>query len=166
MDVKSAIFAASGITGRSEKNQWNNTISSFEVWQDSDKMGLKIVLASQSSEDLENFQTVFRTMYPNASFINMDRIAPVWYLPTKVSENQYQIFDISLYHGHYSCRLDSPQNYTTITQILNIVQLAKSAWIQFVFAPYNFTPYLRSHTNQLNKRIKYVKSKTYRSFIE
>ena len=48
MDVKSAIFAASGIIGRSEKNQWNNTIRSFEVWWDSEKMDLKIVLASLS----------------------------------------------------------------------------------------------------------------------
>jgi len=169
MDVKSAIFAASGLIGRSEKNQWNNTIRSFEVWWDSQKMELKIVLASQSPEDLENFQTAFRTMYPNASFINMDRIVPVWYSPIAkdtTTDNKYQIFDVSLYHGHYSCRLDLPQNNITITQILNTIQLAKSAWLQFVFAPYNFTPYLRSHTNQLNKRMKYVKSKTYRSFIE
>ncbi|WP_316504788.1 TraM recognition domain-containing protein [Nitrosopumilus sp.] len=166
MDVKQAIFAASGIIGRPEKNQWNNILRSFEVWWDSEKMELKIVLASQSSDDLENFQTAFRTMYPNASFINMDRIVPVWYSPTKETENQYQIFDVSLYHGHYACRLDQPQNNITITQILNTIQLAKSAWIQFVFAPYNFTPYLRSHTNQLNKRIKYVKSKNYLSFIE
>ena len=168
MDVKSAIFAASGLIGRSEKNQWNNTIRSFEVWWDSQKMELKIILASQSPEDLENFQTAFKTMYPNASFINLERIAPVWYSPTKTNEenNQYQIFDVSLYHGHYSSRLNQSQNNITITQILNTIQLAKSAWIQFVFAPYNFTPYLRSHTNQLNKRIKYVKSKNYRSFIE
>lgn len=169
MDVKSAIFAASGLIGRSEKNQWNNTIRSFEVWCDSQKMELKIVLTSQSPEDLENFQTAFRTMYPNASFINMDRIVPVWYSPIAkdtTTDNKYQIFDVSLYHGHYSCRLDLPQNNITITQILNTIQLAKSAWLQFVFAPYNFTPYLRSHTNQLNKRMKYVKSKTYRSFIE
>ena len=166
MDVKQAIFAASGIVGRYEKNQWNNTVRSFEVWWDSQKMELKIVLASQSPEDLENFQIAFRTMYPNAFFINMDRIAPVWYSPTKVTENKYEIFDVSLYHGHYSSRLDSPQNNTTITQILNTIQIAKSAWLQFVFAPYNFTPYLRSHVNQLNKRIKYVKSKNYRSFIE
>ncbi|MGI9567802.1 MAG: hypothetical protein ACR2LL_12430 [Nitrosopumilus sp.] len=166
MDVKQAIFAASGLIGRSEKNPWNNTIRSFEAWWDSNKMELKIILASQNPKDLENFQTAFRTMYPNVSFINLDRITPSWYSPTKVEDNQYQIFDVSLYHGHYSCRLDSPQNNITITQILNTIQLAKSAWIQFVFAPYNFTPYLRSHTNQLNKRIKYVKSKTYRSFIE
>ena len=165
MDVKSAIFTASGLIGKSEKNHWNNTIRSFEVWWDSEKMDLKIILASQSLEDLENFQTAFRTMYSNASFINLDRIVPVWYSPTK-ENNQYQIFDVSLYHGHYSSRLDLPQNNITITQILNTIQLAKSAWIQFVFAPYNFTPYLRSHTNQLNKRIKYVKSKNYRSFIE
>jgi hypothetical protein len=109
LDVKSAIFAASGLIGRSEKNQWINTIRSFEVWWDSQKMELKIILASQSPEDLENYQTAFRTMYPNASFINMDRVAPVWYSPTKI-ENQYQIFDVSLYHGHYSCRLDATQN--------------------------------------------------------
>lgn len=166
MDVKSAIFAASGLIGRSEKNQWNNPIRSFEVWWDSQKMELKIVLTSQSPEDLGNFQTAFKTMYPNASFINLDRIAPVWYSPTKTKESQYKIFDVSLYHGHYSCRLNQPQNNITITQILNTIQLAKSAWLQFVFAPYNFTPYLRSHVNQLNKRIKYVKSKTYRTFIE
>lgn len=166
MDVKSAVFAASGIVGRSEKNQWNNTIRSFEVWWDSQKMEVKIVLASQSPKDLENFQTAFKTMYPNASFINMDRITPIWYSPTKETEKQYQIFDVSLYHGHYSSRLDQPQNNIAITQILNTIQLTKSAWIQFVFAPYNFTPYLRSHINQLNKRIKFVKSKTYRSFIE
>ncbi|MGI9566116.1 MAG: hypothetical protein ACR2LL_03760 [Nitrosopumilus sp.] len=62
MDVKSAVVAASGLIGRSEKNQWNNTIRSFEIWWDSEKMELKIVLTSQSPEDLENFQTAFRTM--------------------------------------------------------------------------------------------------------
>ena len=86
------------------------------MWWDSEKMELKIVLASQSQDGLENFQTAFRTMHPNASFLNMDRIiTPVWYSSAKVQENLYQIFDGSLFHEHYSSRIIY---YKTISQLL------------------------------------------------
>ncbi len=162
IDVKHAILAASGLVNKSEKNQWNNKIRSFEIWWDSKQRQLKIVLAAQSRLDLENFKTSFGVMYPNCSFIDLKKITPDWFS----IDNNYKIFDISLYHGHYSTILDKTDLHQLITQLANTIQLTDKAWIQFVFAPYNFTPYLKSHLNRLNQKIKYVTSKKYKTWID
>ena len=121
-----------------------------------------MILASHSSEDITSFKTAFLQMYPNATFSNLKRIVPEWYSVSK----QYRIFDASTYHGHYSAIFDKSNSHTIITRIANTIQLTDYAWIQFVFAPYNFTPYLKSHHNQLNRRIKYVASKKFRNWID
>ena len=101
-------------------------------------------------------------MYPNATYSNLKTIVPEWYAVSK----DYNIFDVSTHHGHYSALFDKSNAHGTITRIANTIQLADFAWIQFVFAPYNFTPYLKSHHNQLNRRIKFVTSKKFLDWID
>lgn len=162
IDVKLAIQSSSNILGLPSKNPYHNTVRSFEIWWDGTKKQLKIVLASHSPEDLESFKTAFSQMYPNATYSNLKTIAPQWYDSSK----EYKIFDVSTYHGHYSTLFDKTNAHSAITRIANTVQLAEFAWIQFVFAPYNFTPYLKSHNNQLNHRIKFVTNKKFRNWID
>jgi len=163
MDVRQAIVAASSLAGKTEKNQHQNTIRSFEIWWNGSQKQLKIILTAQSKQDLESFKISFGSMYPNASFVNLNHIAPDWYAPTKT---QYKIFDVGFYHGHYSSILDKTNASQLITQIANTIQLSDKSWIQFVFAPYNFTPYLKSHLNRLNQKIKTVTSKKYRTWVD
>ena len=163
IDVKQAILATSNLVTKPEKNKYHNKIRSFEIWWDSTNKQLKIILATQSKQDLENFKISFGNMYPNTSFVNLDKITPDWYAPTK---EQYEIFDISLYHGHYSTVLDKTNLLQLITQIANTIQLSDKAWMQFVFAPYDFTPYLKNHLNRLNQKIKTVTSKKYRTWMD
>ena len=162
IDVKLATATASNIIGLSSKNPYQNTIRSFEIWWDGTKKQLTIILASHSLEDLESFKMVFSQMYPNAIFSDLKAIAPEWYTVSK----QYKTFDVSTHHGHYSALFDKSNTHSTITRVANTIQLAEYAWIQFVFAPYNFTPYLKSHHNQLNRRIKFVTSKKFRNWID
>ena len=166
-DVKNAIQSASNILGIASKNNpYHNTIRSFEVWWDGTKKKLQIVLASHNPKDLESFKTAFLQMYPNAKYSNLKTVVPEWYLPVISKERDYKIFDVSTYHGHYSTIFDKSNVHSIMTRIANTIQLAKFAWIQFVFAPYNFTPYLKSHHNQLNRRIKFVTSKRFRNWID
>ena len=162
IDVKLAIASASNIIGLSSKNPYQNTIRSFEIWWNGTKKQLMIVLVSHSPEDLKYFKTAFSQMYPNATYSNLKIITPEWYSVSK----DYKIFDVSTHHGHYSTLFDKSNAHGTITRVANTIQLAEYAWIQFVFAPYNFTPYLKSHHNQLNRRIKFVTSKKFRNWID
>ncbi len=168
IDVKNAIQSASNILGiPSKNNPYHNTIRSFEIWWDGTKRQLKIVLASHSPKDLESFKTAFSQMYPNATYLDLKTIVPEWYFPViSKKEKDYSIFDVSTHHGHYSTIFDKSNAHDTLTRVSNTIQLARYAWIQFVFAPYNFTPYLKSHHNQLNRRIKLVTSKKFRNWID
>ena len=163
IDVKQAILAASNLVNKPEKNPYHNKIRSFEIWWNSTKKQLKIILTSQSKQDLENFKISFGNMYPNTSFVNLDKITPAWYSPTS---RQYKIFDVSLYHGHHSTVLDKTNSHQLVTQIANTIQLTDKAWMQFVFVPYNFTPYLKNHLHRLNQKIKTVTSKKYRTWMD
>ena len=165
IDVRNAIQSASNILGIPSKNPYHNTVRSFEVWWDGTKKQLQIVLASHSPQDLESFKTAFSQMYPNATYSHLNTITPQWYLPV-ISKEDYKIFDVSTHHGHYSAIFDKSNAHNTITRVANTIQLAKYAWIQFVFASYNFTPYLKLHHNQLNHKIKFVKSKKFRNWID
>ncbi len=162
IDVKLAIQSASNILGLPSKNPYHNTVRSFEIWWNGAKKQLKLVLVSHSPEDLESFKTSFSQMYPNTTYSDLKTISPEWYNISK----EYKIFDVSTRHGHYSTLFDRSNAHSTITRVANTIQLANFAWIQFVFAPYNFTPYLKSHHNQLNRRIKFVTSKKFRSWID
>ena len=162
IDVNLAIHSASNILGLPSRNPYHNTVRSFEIWWDGTKKQLKLVLASHSPEDLKSFKIAFSQMYPNATYSNLETITPQWYSVSK----DYNVFDVSTYHGHYNSCFDKSNTHGTITRIANTIQLVEFAWIQFVFAPYNFTPYLKSHHNQLNRRIKFVTSKKFRSWID
>ena len=162
INIKLAIQSASNILGLPSKNPYHNTVRSFEIWWDGTKKQLRLVLVSHSPEDLESFKTAFSQMYPNATYSNLKTIVPQWYNISK----EYKIFDVSTRHGHYSALFDKSNAHSTITRVANTIQLADFAWIQFVFAPYNFTPYLKSHHNQLNHRIKFVTSKKFQNWID
>jgi len=164
MDVKSAILTAPSLTGKqNSKNQYHPQIRSFEIWWNDSLKQLKVVLSAQTKLDLEKYKISFRNVYPNASFVDMKNVAPNWYSPT---QKEYQPFDVSLYHGHYSTIFDRTNAHKIITNIANTIQLSQNAWVQFVFAPYNFTPYLKNHLNRLNRRIKHVTSKNYRTWVD
>ena len=129
MDIKSAIITAASLVGKQDsKNQYQNQIRSFETWWNGLLKRLRIVLTAQSRLDLENYKISFRNVYPNASFVNLKNITPDWYAPSK---NEYHIFDVSLYHGHYSTVFDKTNAHKTITQIANTIQQSNNAWMQF-----------------------------------
>jgi len=160
MDVKSAISAIPGIVSSTTKQ---SSIRSFEIWWDGKNKQLKYVLTSQNKLDLANYKISFQNVYPNVSFVSQQETTPQWFSPQKTS---YEIFDVSLHHGHYSTILDSTSQHQLITNLSNSIQLYDNAWVQFVFAPYNFISYLRNHQRRLNSRIKYVTSKNYRTWID
>jgi len=159
MDVKSAIQTIPGLISSAPE-----AIRSFEVWWDGKQKQLKYVLSAQNNLDLANYKISFQNVYPNVSFVSQQETIPEWFSP----HSSYEIFDVSLQHGHYSTVFDTATNqqHQLITNISNSIQLYDNAWIQFVFAPYNFISYLRNHQRRLNLRIKYVTSKNYRTWID
>lgn len=158
MDVKDVASATVGLAGGN-----NNTIRSFEIWWDGKEKELSIVLAAQSQSDLQSFKQAFANMYPNAGFVNMKNTTPQWF---DYKSNNYQIFDVGYFHGHYSAVFDKTREHQIINQITNTIQLYQYAWIQFVFSSYNFTPFLKSHVSRLNQKIKHVSSTKYRSLSD
>ena len=161
MDVKSAIQTIPGLISSAPE-----VIRSFEIWWDGKNKQLRYVLSAQNKLDLANYKISFQNVYPNVSFVSQQETTPEWFSP---KETSYEIFDVSLHHGHYSTVLDTgaaSQQHQLITNISNSVQLYDNAWIQFVFAPYNFISYLRNHQRRLDSRIKYVTSKNYRTWID
>ena len=160
MDVKSAIQTIPGLISSTPE-----AIRSFEIWWDGKNKQLKYVLSAQNKLDLANYKISFQNVYPNVSFVSQQETTPEWF---STKESSYEIFDVSLHHGHYSTMLDTATNqqYQLITNISNSLQLYDNAWIQFVFAPYNFISYLRNHQRRLDSRIKYVTSKNYRTWID
>jgi len=159
MDVKSAIQTIPGLISSAPE-----AIRSFEIWWDGKNKQLKYVLSAQNKLDLANYKISFQNVYPNVSFVTQQETIPEWFSP----QSSYEIFDVSLHHGHYSTVLDTATNqqHQLITNLSNSLQLYDNAWIQFVFAPYNFISYLRNHQRRLDSRIKYVTSKNYRTWID
>ena len=160
MDVKSAIQTIPELISPNPK-----TIRSFEIWWDGNVKQLKYVLSAQNKLDLANYKISFQNVYPNVSFVSQQETIPEWFSP---SESSYEIFDVSLQHGHYSTILDTAlqQNQSLITNLSNSIQTYQNAWIQFVFAPYNFISHLRNHQRRLDTRIKHVTSKKYRTWVD
>ncbi|MDH3764190.1 MAG: TraM recognition domain-containing protein [Nitrosopumilus sp.] len=160
MDVKSAIHTIPGLIASAPE-----AIRSFEIWWDGKKKQLKYVLSAQNKLDLSNYKISFQNVYPNVSFVTQQETIPEWF---SAQQSSYDIFDVSLHHGHYSTVFDtaSNQQHHLITNLSNSLQLYNNAWIQFVFAPYNFISYLRNHQRRLDSRIKYVTSKNYRTWID
>ena len=160
MDVKSAIQTIPELVSPNPE-----TIRSFEVFWDGNTKHLKYVLSAQNKLDLANYKISFQNVYPNVSFVSQQETIPEWFSP---SESSYEIFDVSLQHGHYSTILDTVQQQQNqlITNLSNSIQIYQNAWIQFVFAPYNFISYLRNHQRRLDTRIKHVTSKKYRTWVD
>jgi len=159
MDVKSAIQTIPELISSTPE-----TIRSFEIWWDRKNKQLKYVLSSQNKLDLANYKISFQNVYPNISFVSQQETIPEWFSP---SESSYEIFDVSLQHGHYSTVLDTTlQQNQLITNLSNSIQIYDNAWIQFVFAPYNFISHLRNHQRRLDTRIKHVTSKKYRTWVD
>ena len=92
-------------------------------------------------------------------FVDLDHNKPKWF----DARNNYQIFDVSLYHGHYTTTFDRTNSHQLITQISNLIQLTDKSWIQFVFVSYNLTLFLKQHINWLDQKLKFVTNKNYRT---
>ena len=159
MDAKSAIQSIPELVSPNPE-----TIRSFEIWWDGKNKQLKYVLSAQNKLDLANYKISFHNVYPNVSFVSQQETIPQWFSPR---ESSYEIFDVSLQHGHYSTVLDTTlQQNQLITNLSNSIQIHDYVWIQFVFAPYNFISYLRNHQRRLDTRIKHVTSKKYRTWVD
>ena len=160
MDSKSAIATIPELVSPNCE-----TIRSFEIWWDGKNKQLRYVLSSQNKLDLANYKISFQNVYPNVSFVSQQEKVPEWFSPR---ESSYEIFDVSLQHGHYSTILDTAlqQNQLLITNLSNSIQIHDYVWIQFIFAPYNFLSYLRNHQRRLGARIKHITSKKYRTWVD
>ena len=153
MDIKNAKNVAASLI--------SPAIRSFEIWWNGDKKELCIVLVAEH-EDLTSYIQTFTNMYPNANFVEIGHIIPEWY-----DRNQdYHVFDVGTYHGHYCTVFDVEKSHQIITQIANTIQLSKYAWIQFVFKLYDFTPFLQRHVSKLDKKFREISRKDYKSLSE
>ncbi|MDH3203158.1 MAG: hypothetical protein OEL81_00575, partial [Nitrosopumilus sp.] len=97
MDVKSAIQTIPGLISSTPE-----AIRSFEIWWDGKQKQLRYVLSAQNNLDLANYKISFQNVYPNVSFVSQQETIPEWFSP----HSSYEIFDVSLQHGHYSTIFD------------------------------------------------------------
>lgn len=148
MDEKIAVIAAGGIVTAG--------IRSFELWWDGAEKELSLILVAEKN-DLANFKQSFYNMYPNADFADLDTIMPDWF----DKNEEYQIFDVGTYHGHYTTIFDQARAHQIITQISNTIQLSKFAWIQFTFKSHNFNKFFLGHVAKLNKKYTEISNKKY-----
>ena len=102
MDVKTAINNVGGIISAG--------IRSLELWWDSEKQQLHIVLVA-SQHDLDKFKQAFYNMYQNIDFEDVDVTQPDWF----DIEKSYQIFDVGYKHGHYTTVFDQAKAHLIIT---------------------------------------------------
>ena len=148
MDPDRAVGAAGALPGE--------RIRSFEVWWDSEESKLMFVLVSDA-HDMGNYERAFRVMYPNAAFEDMDKTVPKWFDRT----SEYQIFDVGTRHGHYATVLDVAGAHGLMTRLANTIQESGRAWLQFVFARYDFAPFLRRHMERMDARLAEIKRGQY-----
>ena len=150
MDVKNAINNVGGIISAG--------IRSMELWWDSEKQQLHIVLVA-STHDLDKLKQSFYNMYQNIDFEDIDYLVPDWFDKNK----DYQIFDVGYKHGHYTTVFDQAKAHLLITQIANTIQLSKYAWIQLVFKNHSFVKELQSHSTNIKNHYKTVTANDYYS---
>lgn len=148
MNEKIAVIAASGIVGAG--------IRSFEMWWDGIEKELSLILCAEK-HDLGNFKQSFFNMYPNADFADLPTIIPDWF----DKNTEYQVFDVGIYHGHYTTVYDQARAHQIITQISNTIQISKFAWLQFTFKSHNFNKFFLKHVARLNKKYIEISSKKY-----
>lgn len=148
MDIQTAIDNVGGVISAG--------IRSLEIWWDSEKQELQIVLIA-STYDLDKFKQAFYNMYPNIDFEDIDVLEPEWFDKTK----DYQIFDVGYRHGHFSTVFDQAKAHLIITQIANTIQLSKFAWIQIVFKSHSFVKNLQSHLINLQNHNQSIAKQHY-----
>ncbi|NIQ05090.1 MAG: hypothetical protein GWO20_04975, partial [Candidatus Korarchaeota archaeon] len=137
-DIKKAVTTAGNLISASAR--------SFELVWDRSKNRLAFWLVSHKN-DIEHYVETFKSVYPNAAFSRLDHNVPRWFDP----ENQvYQVFDVSVRHGHFFAVMDYQKVPVLITQISNTIQMAEYGWIQFVFAKYDLAT---RYMNQLSRRL-------------
>ena len=150
LDPKKAILTLGGIVSAA--------VRSFEIWWDSTKQELNIMIIS-SEPDLDKFKQSLINAYPNIDFEDSDELVPDWF--EKENKNDYQIFDIGYEHGHFFTIFDQARAHQLITQIANTIQLSKNAWVQFVFTQNSLVPHLQKHYSKISKHYKTVTKTDY-----
>ena len=70
MDAKSAVLSLAGIVSAG--------VRSFEIWWDSHRQSLDIVIVA-TEPDLDKFKQSITNAYPNADFEDMDETVPDWF---------------------------------------------------------------------------------------
>jgi len=148
MDIRVAIDNIGGIISADTR--------SLEIWWNSEKQILDIVLVSTIS-DLDKLKQAFYNMYQNIAYEDIDIITPDWFDKNK----KYQIFDVGYKHGHFSTVFDQSKTHQLITQISNTIQLSKFAWIQLVFKNYSFVKELQSHSTNLKNHYSIITKDDY-----
>lgn len=148
MDVKTAIDNIGGIISA-------DTMS-LEIWWDSTKQTLDIILISSVS-DLDKFKQAIYNMYQNVDFEDADDLNPEWF----DSEKEYQIFDVGYKHGHFSTVFDLSKTHQLITQVSNTIPLTKYAWIQLVFRNHSFVKELQTHSTNLKNNYNLITNDEY-----
>ncbi len=154
MDVKKAVLAAGDLAGARTR--------SFEVWWDAADKRMEFVLVAEE-DDLDAYKQSFLNMYPNAAFSAMGQTEPGWFGPPGPD---CQIFDVGTRHGHYSTVFDRARAHHLMSRVARLVQLSRSAWIQFVFRRHSFDSFLRGHVSRLDARALEIKQGNYLSTAE
>ena len=150
-DPQRAADVAGGLAG--------DQIRSFEMWWDAAESRLRFVIISDE-RDMDDFERAFRVMYPNAAFDGMSETVPAWF----DRRSEYRVFDVGTRHGHYATVFDGPGASSLITSMAGAVQSAGHAWIQFVFARFDCTPFLRAHMSRLDGRFAEINRGEYTSW--
>ena len=150
-DPQRAAGVAGGLAG--------GRVRSFEMWWDAAESRLRFVIISDE-RDAGDFERAFQVMYPNAAFDDVRETVPAWF----DRGSAYRVFDVGTRHGHYAAVFDEPGGRSLITRMASAVQSASRAWIQFVFARLDCTPFLRTHMSRLDNRFMEINRGEYTSW--
>ncbi|MDE0266080.1 MAG: hypothetical protein OXK17_03520, partial [Thaumarchaeota archaeon] len=155
-DPQRAAGVAGGLAG--------GRVRSFEMWWDAAESRLRFVIISDE-RDAGDFERAFQVMYPNAAFDDVRETVPAWF----ERGSACRVFDVGTRHGHYATVFDEPGGggsggHGLITRMASAVQSAGHAWIQFVFARLDCTPFLRTHMSRLDARYMEINRGGYTSW--
>lgn len=152
-DPQRAAGVAGGLAG--------GQVRSFEMWWDAAESRLRFVIVADE-RDADDFERAFQVMYPNAAFGDMRETVPAWF----DRRSACRVFDVGTRHGHYATVFDEPGGggHSLITRMASAVQSASHAWIQFVFARLDCTPFLRTHMSRLDARFMEINRGDYTSW--
>ncbi|MCE2499043.1 MAG: hypothetical protein J4F28_08705 [Nitrosopumilaceae archaeon] len=151
-DRQEATGVAGGLAG--------DQIRSFEMWWDASESKLRFVMIADE-RDADDFERAFQVMYPNSAFDDICETVPTWF----DRRSTYRVFDVGTRHGHYATVFDEPGGeHGLITRMASAIQSASHAWIQFVFARLDCTPFLRTHMSRLDNRFMEINRGNYTSW--